>query len=281
MRPIKPITIVCLLSFSPVAFAQPAPISTVDGSDVVTLRDGTILRGHVTELKPGDHVELVLLDGRTQTIQWSEIAASAGPSFPVSKPNPAARFLAPAPDRVPVQIASTGKPLTIGVLQTRPAIGQESATFDDGVNVSQLTTNYQSSRGVVVCTTTPCQIYAHPGLLKLQPSGEDVLSYSSELSVPNDGVRVTLRAPSVRNAALTRNLLILSLPGVIAGATLLGMAPAYADKVFPAATSPALYGTGAVALSAGVGLGIAGLVTLLRNRSGIDSVEPLTGTIHF
>ncbi len=279
----RPIAIICLLSFSSVALAQPTvslPMAS-GGEDVVSLRDGTIYRGHVTELKPGDHLEIVLLDGRTQTVQWADIDKSVGPSFPEVKRNPAERFLKPAPGRVPVQVETAGKSLVVGVLQARPNIGQDSTTFDDGFNVSQLTANYQSSSGVVVCSTTPCQIYARPGLLKLQASGDDILSYSSEIVVANGGVHVKLRAPSVQGRALSTKLLIGALPAGIVGLLGVIFGASFTDPIFGKAMSPAMYGVGGTFLIVAVGLGIGSIAVWSRNRGGVVSVDPLNGALRF
>jgi hypothetical protein len=41
--------------------------------DVVILRNGAALRGHIKELVPDDHVTMTLEDGETRSIVWSEI----------------------------------------------------------------------------------------------------------------------------------------------------------------------------------------------------------------
>ena len=62
-----------------------APVTANDAStgsdDVLTLRDGTLLRGHVTELHPLQRVILVLRTGESRTIEWADIASATGPSF--------------------------------------------------------------------------------------------------------------------------------------------------------------------------------------------------------
>ncbi len=52
------------------------------GDDVVTLHDGTLLRGRVAELHPNESVTLVLLTGQPREVRWSDVATVAGPSFP-------------------------------------------------------------------------------------------------------------------------------------------------------------------------------------------------------
>jgi hypothetical protein len=288
----RPLAIALLLSYSRLVLAQvqvmpmppPPPTDPASTEDVVTLRDGTILRGHVTELKPNDHVELVLLDGRTETVQWVDIAKSEGPAFPLVKHNPAERFLQPSPGRVPLLIESR-RPLTVGVLRS-PAIGQSSLTIDEDGDVSQLTVDYQARGGVVVCTATPCHIYARPGPLKLQASGEDVVSYSSELTVPPNGARVKLRSPSAHQMRLGLALFSGSISLLVGGGVLVGLGAATGRSFDPATTaqtdnSSLYYGLGGAALGVGGVMLIAGVVLDASSRRGIDSVTPLDGALHF
>ena len=52
------------------------------GDDVVTLHDGTLLRGRVAELHPNESVTLMLLTGQPRQVRWGDVATVAGPSFP-------------------------------------------------------------------------------------------------------------------------------------------------------------------------------------------------------
>lgn len=55
--------------------------SAMSMDDVITLRDGTLLRGHVAELRPTQQVTIVLLSGETRVVAWDQLASTTGPSF--------------------------------------------------------------------------------------------------------------------------------------------------------------------------------------------------------
>jgi len=58
--------------------------------DVITLRDGGLLRGRVATAA-GDSVRMVLIDGSVRTVRWTDIATRVGPSFAEAPtPTPAA-----------------------------------------------------------------------------------------------------------------------------------------------------------------------------------------------
>ncbi len=280
MSNLRTLCMLALLFSARIAAAQLNPGMT-SVEDVIALRDGTILRGRVAEMRPGDHVEIVLLDGRSQTIPWSEIVSRAGPSFPEARLQLADRWLKPSPGREPVIVESTGKPLAVGVLQARPMIGQESETMSDGFNLEQLTTDWQSRAGVVVCTTTPCQLYARPGELQLQTSGPGIFSSTAEVTVPPGGLRVKLRAPTVAGRRLGIVLLGASIAGLVGAPILFGMAAAFGSDKSTQDAVTINYALGGVFLGLGVLTAVPGIVLIALNRPGIASIEPLTGTIHF
>lgn len=69
------------------ALARPSSAQTsCVPPDLVTLRDGGMLRGTIAELAPNDHVTIVLVTGETRTVPAAEIAY-AGPAG--SAPQPA------------------------------------------------------------------------------------------------------------------------------------------------------------------------------------------------
>ncbi len=275
-------TLVLLLS-ARIAAAQ-LNLNMTSFEDVIALRDGTILRGRVAEMRPGDHVEIVLLDGRTQTVPWSEIVSSAGPSFPQAQARQQAadRWLKPSLGREPVIVESTGKSMAVGVLQSRPMIGQESETFSDGgLNIEQLTTDWQSRSGMIVCTSTPCQLYARPGELQIQTSGQGILSSTAEVTVAPGGLRVKMRAPTVAGRHLGGVLLGASLAGLITGPLLFGMGAAFSGDKFSQDAVTINYALGGIFLGAGVITAVPGIILLVLNRPGVASIEPLSGAIHF
>jgi hypothetical protein len=59
-----------------------ATIARADGpADIIELHDGSFLQGRLTEWKPGSRAVIVLLNGESRTVHWSEIARTSGPSF--------------------------------------------------------------------------------------------------------------------------------------------------------------------------------------------------------
>jgi len=58
------------------------PVARADGPpDIVELHDGTFLQGRLTEWKPGARAIIVLLNGESRTVDWTQIAHTSGPSF--------------------------------------------------------------------------------------------------------------------------------------------------------------------------------------------------------
>ncbi|HZS39613.1 MAG TPA: hypothetical protein VFF06_22430 [Polyangia bacterium] len=275
------VRLICVLGLLLSARAATAQLGLAAFEDVIELRDGTILRGRVTELRPGDHVEIVLLDGRSQMVQWGEIVSSVGPSFPQQRRQLADRYLQPSPGREPVIVESTGPSLTVGVLTLRPMIGQETQTTDDGVNLEQLTMDWQSRSGIVVCTATPCRIYAPPGELMIQSSGPGILGSTVGVTVEPGGVRVKLRAPTVLARRHAGALFGASLAGVVGGPILLGLGAAFSADRATTGDANIYYGLGGALLGVGAILAVTGIVLLAINRPGIASIEPLNGTVHF
>ena len=89
-------------SWGNVALAQGSPPSASALPDVVKLKDGSIYRGTIVELVPGDHVDIVLPSGPTRRFQMSDVAyagaaathedvpAAPSPSAPPPVPTPSA-----------------------------------------------------------------------------------------------------------------------------------------------------------------------------------------------
>jgi hypothetical protein len=223
--------------------------------DVITLADGTILRGHVTQLKPGDHVELVLLDGRTESIAWSEMTSSVGPSFPCDLP-----YLNPGPGRVPLQVESPD-PLRVSVIGL----------------VDQ----------VPVCSTTPCTIYVPPGSVSLSAAGDQTDPCPFNVMVPPNGGRVTLHPASMRKRGTGVALLIAGTALGIGGAAIAGVGSTMThDPTLPGNkasyedNSTPMYAMGGTLAAAGVGALISGIVLLSTNHASSE-LTSFDGSIHF
>jgi hypothetical protein len=250
------VILVILCGTAPLAHAARPAI------DTLTLSDGTVLRGHATELKPGDHVELVLLDGRVQTVAWNEIVASDGPSFPF---DPAAAFLAPGPGRVPLEVDSSVA-ARIGV-HPQPDLGGPC---------------------IPVCASTPCTLYVAPGDLRLDVSGEGVVAYATEVVVPASGARISLKPGNAAESAAGTRLIIASIPLTIAGAVLAGVGstmghePSFSGTKLSYSDNRApMEGVGGAMVGVGVGALVSGIVLVARSHSGSESLQPLDGQIHF
>src|SRR6185312_14358276 len=140
---------------------------------------------HVSELRPGKSATIVLLDGRTRTLSWSEIAKSEGPSFPDAKPaateeddriNP----LEPGPGRVPLVVESAGAQQSI------------SLHFAGAIRIN----GWGVSVTARICDT-PCTMYLAPGAYVLQSEADGVVAARTPVTVSATGARVTLTAPAV------------------------------------------------------------------------------------
>jgi hypothetical protein len=223
--------------------------------DVITLADGTILRGHVTTLKPGDRVELVLLDGRTQAIAWNEMTSSVGPSFPCDLP-----YVTPGPGRVALQVDSSV-----------PA----------HISVSQW------PEQVPVCGTTPCTIFVPPGEVSLSASGAEIDPCPINLTVPQVGGKVTLHPASPRRRSSGVALLIAGTTLGLVGATIAGVGttmdhePNFSGtKVSYQDDSVPMEAIGGTIAGFGVGALVSGIVLLATNHASSE-VSSFDGAIHF
>jgi hypothetical protein len=84
-------------SWSHVALAQTSPPSASALADVVKLKDGSIYRGTIVELVPGDHVDIVLPSGQTRRFPMSDVAYAGAATPHEDVPAAAASPPAPAP----------------------------------------------------------------------------------------------------------------------------------------------------------------------------------------
>jgi hypothetical protein len=252
------------------AWAQSAAPPSASPLDSVALRDGTILRGHVTVMHPQVDLTIALLDGTSRTIAWADIRATDGPAFafaagpapvppPMPPPPPSAPvendLRDPGPGRVPIVLDSIGARLALG-------------TFNDVVHWSSRTPMPHQE----VCFS-PCTLYVRPGLFPLYIGGDGIVPGIARLDVPASGMRVHLRSP--RTAAMVGLLVgtVGSILSSVAGIEMVVFAPRdavthrYDDGWRNAGYT--FIGLGVVALVANlVGIGFA-------VRQGVASSEPL------
>jgi hypothetical protein len=49
--------------------------------DVIQLHDGTLFQGRLTEWRPSSHAIIVLLNGESRSVEWSDIEHASGPTL--------------------------------------------------------------------------------------------------------------------------------------------------------------------------------------------------------
>jgi hypothetical protein len=193
-----------MLAAAPAGAQTTAP---TPAEDVVTLRDGSVLRGRAREVRVDESVVLMLPSGETRAIPWPQVTSATGPSFQPTAAPPAAPaappppppetaadleareaelatedFRRPAPGRVPLVVESPDRVQVVGVTLSVTAVGT-------GVE-SQLITRHRE-----LCRT-PCTLYVRPGAFPLYTGGLGVVEATSDLAVPPHGARVQVHAPS-------------------------------------------------------------------------------------
>jgi hypothetical protein len=228
-------TLLVFLALGSLAFADPL--------DVITLTDGTVLRGHVTVLKPGDQVEMVLLDQRTQSIAWNDMIDKVGPSFPC---DPAAELHTAAPGKLPLVIDSS-----------EPA----------QINVND----------VPVCASTPCTVYVRPGE-DVRVAAINGYSDPCAVDVPVAGIpeHVTLHPVSAGNSKRGVGLLIAGIGMAVAGTATAALAASTAGDTHLGGDTSVIEGIGGGIAAGGVGTIIGGIVLMSRKNTAV-----IDGALHF
>jgi len=100
------------------------------GTDVVILKDGSKIRGTLTELKAGDHATVQLANGQYATVQWGVIDRMERNGAPLEMPSaaapPAGVTMTPSP--------KTGAPPAAAPV-TPSAKGPETLPYEDDESV--------------------------------------------------------------------------------------------------------------------------------------------------
>jgi hypothetical protein len=251
--------LVCLALFSLPLAARAAP-----NEDVIITTDGAILRGHVSELRPGKSATIVLLDGRTRTLTWSEIAKSEGPSFPESKRAAAQEAedehinpLAPGPGRVPLLVESAGKQQSI------------SLHFADAIQIN----GWGLSVTARICDT-PCTMYLPPGPYVLQSEAEGVVAARTPVTVSPSGGHVKLKATS--SGLRTGGVLLVAFgsAAVLGGALTMAMSPLMTVATTTVSGQQTYDGTplvvgGGITMGVGAAMIIPGAIMLAKSKGGL------------
>jgi hypothetical protein len=262
--------LVCLL-FCSVAWSQPKAV------DTVVAWDGTVYRGQVAELKPGRSVSIVLLNGQTRTIPWSEIKSTHGPSFessgapPPTAPPPMASspmaepdvdpLLTTGPGRVPLEVDSaTERHITVSV----PTGGAQGVGYGFGGSFSISVMSYRR-----LCIS-PCTLYVRPGLFTLNTAAD--VSYNTSIDVPAGGVAVKMHTPTrwrgIGGAMLAAGGGSLVLVGILVAA----VGPVLAldsNGNRDAGAASGYYAGGAVTALVGAGMIGGGIYLILTNHRGV------------
>lgn len=225
--------------------------------DVIVTRDGAILHGHISELRPGKSATIVLLDGSTRTIQWGDIARSSGPSFPEArKPeDEPVDVLKPGPGRVPFLVESAGAPQRI------------TLHVDSGVRVN----GFAFTVSAELCRT-PCTLYLPPGTYGVESHAEGVVGAFTVAQVGDNGGHLKLKAKSsaVRGGGIA--LVAVGAAALLAGGITMAMGPLFSTGVSLTGESTydatPLYIGGGATMGAGAVMIVAGSVMIAKTKGG-------------
>ena len=116
-----------------------AQLTIRSSSDVITLKDGTTLRGAVTEIVSGDHVLILLSSSQTARVRWDAIAKAERDGSPIDLA--AIRNPATAAPPAPAVAEKPVPKVTVHVESTRPV---------------ELQLNEETSLDWKVVCTSPC-----------------------------------------------------------------------------------------------------------------------------
>jgi len=102
------------------------------GTDVVVLKDGSKIRGTLTEMRPGDHAIVQLANGQYATIQWGVIDHMERNGAPLAMPSPAPAQPAspPTPTPPPVAGVTPAPPPGAAAPPAAPAKGPETLPYE-------------------------------------------------------------------------------------------------------------------------------------------------------
>lgn len=167
------------------AAAQGAPAPAGGASDIVRLKDGTVLRGTISELVPGRYVEIVIASGRTRRIPMQRVAY-AGPiandpsmsAPPGAGPAPGAAVTMNAP---PVRLQLTADKPGIE-FHRKVGMDQGYANYRGGMGrVSMLANRYQ-----LICAA-PCSVSVPAGTHTLALAKDGAPIAAEPVYVDGDG----------------------------------------------------------------------------------------------
>lgn len=234
--------------------------------DTVTLRDGGVVRGTVSESFPGRHVVIVTVAGERYTFGWDRVLD--------------VRYGAQA---AVVPAANIPPPLTVG--PGRPRVHIE-LTREATVRLYELTGTIMVPSGSPLTTSSTPAAAARP--VCMEPC-DAVIDGTGGQSFFIGGDRVMpSRRFTLRDLDGDINVVVKpGRPGVFIGGamfTSLSLAPLVSGAVFMAVSRPqeghspqSLHRTGGVLLGVGAGLLVAGIIMLAVGRTRVEFYKQMTG----
>jgi hypothetical protein len=276
-----PRSLLALMALLLVALAA-APARAQSDVDMVTTRDGAVLRGHISEIRPNTSITIVLLTGESRVIPWADFAGGSGPSFPGSPgsppPPPPPSDMPPPPLGAP----APGYDLSNGDQLLQPGAGRvplriESATgkrLAVGVPVGTSVVNgygYTVTANRRLCDA-PCTLYVPPGTFTFNAATPD-LAYDQEVEVAPRGSALRMRTPSRGRALGGLWMLTGGLSIAVVGLTvmILGSIDTNVGTSHSSHDPTPYYAGGGALIGVGGGMFVGGIYLLATNRRGIES----------
>jgi hypothetical protein len=152
--------------------------AAAQGTERVTLADGTVMQGELVEKVPGNHITLKLATGEIRTIAWSALAPQE--QAPPPPPNVSVQVGAPV---APQTTTPTGPTTHVAMDADRPGVTLLRVT---GLGVVQAASAYGTAYGSFmsyqpVCVA-PCQADVEAGAM--YRIGGDGVTPTSTFSLP-------------------------------------------------------------------------------------------------
>lgn len=279
--------------------ASPIAVTSDPNDNVFTLRDGSIVRGRVLDLRAGQFVVVALPTGN-RTIAWVDVVHAEGPSFPggynttmFAPPTSATGgitatdYLHPEPGRVQLIVESAGRPQTVSESYS---LGEYRSSGGGMYSTGQGAMYAGTGGGVVfsrpvgrpLCLT-PCTLYVFPSVFTVQTSAPGLRTSVESIPVPASGLRVRMRATPVGPyyggiGAIGGGGLLMATGGILAlyGVLLNNTFSYGSSSGFPQPIGTPVIIAGTATAVVGLAALVTGIVLLATNRNGIESRELLT-----
>lgn len=233
------------------------PAATRANEDTVTLKDGSILRGTLTQIAKGAHVSLLLSTSQTAQIRWDAIAKVERAGVPI--------------DLVNVQPTAVAVNPPPAVSATPSASGNVFVHMDASRDDLELEMDSGGAMNWEVVCTAPCDREVPTGrIYRINGSGVRK-SKPFALQVPA-GSRVTLTVDHGTTAGFVGGIILTTLGSPI---VFIGALVTLAGAAYTGNGSGAIVAGGLVVTGVGAALMVPGIV-LVANNSG-TTVKESTG----